>query len=435
MIIDNTPIESNDKLDPKMFKDTTVNQVTRVQYEVDPVILELATNLETLRNLYHNRGVFEDFVKVANDLLATKYGNKNSLDILYENKDFIYEEETIALLESVASKITEIEKVSQNLVGIDEANANIEYIKEILPAINDILITSASIKDIQRIGRNIEKVRVLHTHIIKIITLFDSINELHTIYNYLPYLLKLSLFLENYSKLLNIVIERFDYYGKILDNHIEEFKAFNRHISFNLSNFESKIEEVIKRIEEIDASAIDQFRETLIKLEERVTVIEKMLEGGIGGGGTDYDDTEIRDLIKQLQELIANIQQSITNIENRLDTVEGNITNINTRIDGIDESITNINEKITNIEGNITNIEGNITNIEGDIENINNTITTINETINEIKQNNVKITAGNNITVDYDELNNSYTINSTATGEGGVTTIELKYSEFTLSNN
>lgn len=414
MIIDNSISKVTEETKNPHHTDTTVNQVIKVQYEADPVILELATNLEMMKSLYQSKGTFESFVKVANDLLATKYGNKNSLDILYENKDFIYNEETINILESVSQKLIEIEKVSQNLANIDNVNENIDYIKDILPSISDILITSKSIKDIQRIARNIEKIRVLHTHIIKIITLFDSINELHTIYNYLPYLLKLSIFLDNYSKLIKIVVERFDYYGKVLDNHILEFQEFNRHITYNLNLFETKIKEVITRIEQIDASAIDSFRETLEKLVERVTILEEL----IGQGGNEYDDTEIRNLINQLNEIIKTLQQSITNIENKITTIEGDITNIN--------------NKITTIEGNITDIETNITNIQNHITTINNAITQINQTITEIKQNNVKIIAGKNIEVEFDEPNNSYTINSTASS-GGVTTIELKYSQFTLS--
>lgn len=436
MIIDNSNIKKTEESKDSNFKDTTVNQVVRVQYEADPVILELATNLEMMKSLYQSKGTFEDFVKVANDLLADKYDGKNSLDILYENKDFIYDQETIDLLETVSNKIIDIEKVSQNVDGIDEINSNIDYIKDILPAISDILITSKSIKDIQRIGRNIEKVRVLHTHIIKIITLFDSINELHTIYNYLPYLLKLSLFLNNYSKLLTIVIERFDYYGKVIDNHILEFQEFNRHITYNLNHFESEVQKVIDRINQIDASAIDQFRETLEKLVERVTILEEKLKDGVG---TTYDDTEIRNLIQQLQELITQLQQSITDIENRLTKVEGDIATINTKITNIKSDITNINGDITNIKGDITTIQGDITRIDNsindvktDITTINEAITTINNTIAEIKQNNVKILAGKNIEVEFDEPNNSYTINSTATG-GGVAT-ELKYSQFTLTN-
>lgn len=398
MIIDNNFQQEKIEGKDSHHKDTTVNQVVKVQHEADPILLELATNLEMMKSLYQSKGTFEDFVNVAKELLANKYGDKNSLDILYENKDFIYNQETIDLLESVSNKLIEIEKVSQNVDSINEINANIDYIKDILPAISDILITSSSITDIQRIGRNIEKVRVLHTHIIKIITLFDSINELHTIYNYLPYLLKLSIFLNNYSKLLNIVIERFDYYVKVIDSHILEFQEFNRHITFNLKNFESEIQKVIDRINQIDTSAIDQFKETLEKLVERVTILEEKVKNlGTGGGGDTYDDTEIRNLINQLNELIKQIQQTITNIENRL----------------------------TKVEGNITTIQGNITKI-------NEAIITINNTIAEIKQKNVKIIAGKNIEVEFDEPNNSYTINSTNTG-GGVAT-ELKYTQFTLTN-
>lgn len=418
MIIDDKDIVKTEETKDSYHEDTTVNQVIKVQHEADPILLELATNLEMMKSLYQSKGTFEDFVNVAKELLANKYGDKNSLDILYENKDFIYNQETINLLESVSNKLIEIEKVSQNVDGINEINSNIDYIKDILPAISDILITSNSITDIQRIGRNIEKVRVLHTHIIKIITLFDSINELHTIYNYLPYLLKLSIFLNNYSKLLNIVIERFDYYGKVIDNHILEFQEFNRHITFNLKNFESEIQKVVDRINQIDTSAIDQFRETLEKLVERVTILEEKVKNLGTGGGDTYDDTEIRNLINQLTELINQLQQTITDIENRLTKVEGDITTIQ--------------GDITNIKGDIVRIDNSITDIQTNITTIEEAITTINNTIAEIKQNNVKIIAGKNIEVEFDEPNNSYTINSTNTG-GGVAT-ELKYTQFTLTN-
>lgn len=401
MIIDDKNIIKTEESKDSYHKDTTVNQVIKVQHEADPILLELATNLEMMKSLYQSKGTFEDFVKVANDLLANKYDDKNSLDILYENKDFIYNQETIDLLESVSNKLIEIEKVSKNVDGINQINENIDYIKDILPAISDILITSNSIKDVQRIGRNIEKVRVLHTHIIKIITLFDSINELHTIYNYLPYLLKLSTFLNNYSKLLNIVLERFDYYGKVIDSHILEFQEFNRHITYNLNLFEIEVQKVTDKINQIDSSAIDQFRETLEKLVERVTVLEEKLKDGVG---TTYDDTEIRNIIKQLEELIKK--------------VEGDITNINT--------------EIANTKINITNIQGDITRIDETINNIKTNIKTIENTIAEIQQNNVKIIGGVNIEVNFDEKNNSYTINSANTNSGVAT--ELKYTQFNLTN-
>lgn len=403
MIIDNNSRNNFEK--PKLANhiDTTVNQVIKVQHEADNTLLELATNLETLKNLYHNRNTFEDFTKVAERLLKDNYDGKNSLDILYENKDFIYNEETIKLLKEVSNSLVEINLVSQNLTNIDLSNANIDIIKEVLPSLFDIELTAKSITDIQRIARNIEKVIVLHTHIIKIITLFDSINELHTIYNYLPYLLKLAAFLNNYTQMIKMIVSRFDYYGEILDNHILEFMEANRHITYHLNehnkeivktrtDFEKIREEIIKFKEEInntvteikeivkefDKEALNQLKELIIELTKRVEKLEKT---GGGTGGTTYDDTEIRNLINEIKNKLANLKQSVE-------------TNTN---------------KITNIENNINNI---------------------NKEIVEIKNKNVIIEAGKNITID--KTDNKYVINATTSGGGTTITQELNYTNFTL---
>lgn len=315
MIIDNNNTNLKDKPQLANHKDTTVNQVTRVQYEVDNTILELATNIETLKNLYKSKDTFEEFVTVAERLLKDNYDGKNSLDILYENKDFIYDEKTINLLQEVSASLVEINLVSQNLTNIDLSNANIDTIKELIPALYEIDLVGKSIKDVQRIGRNIEKVRVLHTHIIKLITLFDSINELHTIYNYLPVLLKLAAFLKNYTKMIEMIVERFDYHGRIMDGVILEFMEANRNLSYwldkhdiRITKTETDIENIKKEIEVLKTeinnikTEIKTIQDTLKQTIERVEKLET-------------SNTEIKKIIENINKEIKEIKENNVIIE------------------------------------------------------------------------------------------------------------------------
>lgn len=246
-----------------------------------------------------------------------------------------------------------------------------------------------------------------------------------------------------------MIVERFEYYGKTIDESIHEIMEINRNITYNfnaiLVEFE-KIKEIIKIFEGTD---VGQFTEIIKQLTERVTKLEEQIKNLGTGGGTTYDDTEIRNLINNLKTLIealdtrvttiegdiTTIKEQITKIETKITQIEGDITNINTRISSIENVGLTLSKKIENIENVIKTIQGNITKIEGDITTINEQITNIKNEVLQIKEKPVKITAGENVVVNFDEPNNSYSIS--ATGGGGTTTItqELKYSNFTLTKN
>ena len=459
MIIDNEP--NTDEVEEKWqgHNDTVTNQIVKVQYEVNEDVVKLAHNLETLKTLAENKGVFEDFTKVAGELLAKKFGDKTSLDILYENKDLVLSDATIKNMQDIGERLTELDNISKNLAVFKESNANVDTVKSFLTHTDAVNIIEASMDDIQRLARNIEKVRVLHTQIVEIVGVFDSIDEIHTIFNFLPYLLRLADFLKNYYTMSQIIIDRFEYYNEVVTKVTYEVMELNRNLSYEFNKVKAKFDA-------LDGSDILKFAETINKLIVRIEALEQAEAKG-------YDDTELRNLINeltkkfsdlktqvdtnttnitnlttrvdtaenniiQIQGDVTNIQTDVTNLTNRVDKIDGDIVNINENITKLGDrvtvnegNITTLTEKVTNIEGDITNLNTEITNVKNEQTTLNESITNINNEILQIKEKPVKITAGNNIEVQHDETSNTYTINATATG-GGTTIENLKYSNFTL---
>lgn len=275
MIIDNKPVDLTQRTTEKLGNhvDTTTNQVIKVQYDVDESILKLATELETLKTLANSKNTFAEFVTVADRLLEGKYDGKNSLDVIYENKDLLFDNDNIEVMSKVRDCLTEIKNVADNLASIDLANKNADDITTLVDNLLNVELVSKSIVYVQRLATHADKMATLHKHIQKLIVLFDNISELDTIFNYLPYLLRLNKFLKNYYDMAQAIVSKFDAYNKAIDTIILEMMEMNRNLTYNMK----------------------LLRDRIAKLEEQIKNI-----GGGGGDGTPHTSLVAGDNIVQL---------------------------------------------------------------------------------------------------------------------------------------
>lgn len=436
MIIDNKPVDLTQRTTEKLGNhvDTYTNQVMKVQYDVDESILKLATELETLKTLANSKNTFAEFVTVADRLLEGKYDGKNSLDVIYENKDLLFDNDNIDVMSKVRDCLTEIKNVADNLGSIDLANKNTDDITTLVDNLLNVELVSKSIVYVQRLGNHVDKMTTLHKHIQKLIVLFDNIRELDTIFNYLPYLLRLNKFLKNYYAMAQAIVSKFDSYNKAIDTIILEMMEMNRNLTYQMKvlrdDLNKKIEEIIKRIEAIEAE--------LVTINEKITQIEERL-------------TKIEEIVNQLDQtahtkLIAGTAITLDFDEpNNTYTIGADLTNVDTGVHTkltAGDNIVLTHDADTNtytVAADLTKVDTGVHTslVAGDNivqlakDDTTNTYTISVDSAKITTGDHTKIAAGTNVTVTHDETTNTYTINSA--GDGGTTiTQEVKYTNFNL---